>query len=122
MDAKKGKFTTLVFVLMIGAVIVLVLALWSGFGFVLAQNGGDIVKTITGEIGTIILVLVFMVGMIFTLRKKLWGYWVFGITSVLMFIGLAIPGMGETIHPLGPAGFLGVSAVALIYRQRDLLS
>ena len=107
---------------MAASVMVLAVGLWAGFGFVLDQNGGDVMKTVTGEIGTVILVILFIVGMVFTWRKKLWGYWLFGITSVLMFVGLAVPGMGGAARSLGPAGFLDISTVALIYRQRNLLS
>ena len=122
MSNEKKNFRPMIIILMICSVIVLLMALWLGFGYALAQNNGNVTNTITGDIGTIFLVIIFFVGMIFTLRKKLWGLWLFGIVSVLMFVGLALPGMGVTMRPLSPAGFLGVATAILIYQQRDLLS
>jgi hypothetical protein len=121
-DTERKNFAPLVFILMIGATVILIAALWTGFAHVLAENGGNIVNTIVSEFGTLLIVLLFLTGMIFTLRKKLWGFWVFAVLSVLMFVGLALPGMGGAMRLLGPAGFLGISASILIYRQRDLLS
>ena len=122
MSSEKKNFAPFVSILMIASVLVMIFGLWPGFGMVLNQNNGDAVKTIIGEIGTIILVILVLIGMIFTWLKKRWAYWLFGITSVLMFVGLAIPGVGPAARTLGPAGFLGICTVALIYRQRDLLS
>lgn len=122
MATERKNFAPLVFVLMVGATLVLIATLWIGFGNALTENGGNVGQMIVSEIGTILLVLLFMIGMIFTWRKKLWGYWMFAILSVLMFVGLALPGMGSAMRLLGPVGFLGISAAILIYRQRDLLS
>lgn len=122
MDTEQGKFSTLIIVLMIGAILVLLLALWSGFTFMLAQTNGNITQTIVSQIGTIFLVILFIIGMVFTLQRKLWGFWLFGITSILMFVGGGLPGTGGAVSQLGAAGFLGAAAAALVYRQRNLLS
>ncbi len=122
MNTEQGKFATLIIILMIGATLVLLLALWSGFTFMLSQTGGNIGQTIINEISTILLVLLFVVGMIFTLRKRVWGFWLFGITSVLMFVWGGLPGTGGIANQLGAAGFLGAAAAILVYRQRNLLS
>jgi len=121
-DTERKKFTPLIFVLMFGTLVIMLAALWTGLKHVLAQNGGDIAQTIVSEIGTILIVLLFIIAIIFTLRKKRWGFWMFAVLSVLMFVGLALPGMGSSMRLLGPAGFLGISAAILIYQQRNLLS
>ena len=122
LNTKKEKFSTLSIVLMVGAILIILLALWSGFTHLFSQNDGDIVKVIIGEASTLFLVILFIIGMVFTLLKKLWGFWMFGITSVLMFVWGGTPGSGGIINQLGVAGFLGAASALLIYRQRDLLS
>ncbi len=122
MNTEQGKFSTLIIVLMIGATLVLVLALWSGFTFIFAQGREIILPTIISLAIAILLVIAFVVGSIFTLRRKLWGYWLFAATSVLMFIGGGLPGTGGAMSQLGAAGFLGAAAAILAYRQRNLLS
>ena len=107
---------------MIGAILIILLALWSGFTHLFSQNGGDVVKVIAGEVATLFLVILFIIGMVFTLLKKLWAFWLFGVTSVLMFVWGGTPGSGGMINQLGVAGFLGAASALLIYRQRDLLS
>ena len=122
LNTKKEKFSTLSIVLMVGAILIILLSLWSGFTHLFSQNDGDIVKVIIGEASTLFLVILFIIGMVFTLLKKLWGFWMFGITSVLMFVWGGTPGSGGIINQLGVAGFLGAASALLIYRQRDLLS
>ena len=122
LNTKKEKFSTLSIVLMVGAILIILLSLWSGFTHLFSQNDGDIVKVIIGEASTLFLVILFIIGMVFTLLKKLWGFWMFGITSVLMFVWGGTPGSGGIINQLGVAGFLGAASALLIYRQRNLLS
>ncbi len=122
MSTEKERFSSLIIVLMIGALVVLLLALWSGFTFLIAHASESTVPTIVSAIITILLVILFLVGMIFTLRRKRWGFWLFGITSILMFVGGGLPGTGGAMNQLGAVGFLGTAAAILVYRQRDLLS
>jgi len=122
LNTKKKNFSTLPIVLMIGAILVILLALWSGFAHLFSQSGGNILKVILSEASTLLLVLLFAVGVFFTLLKKLWAFWLFGVTSVLMFVWGGTPGSGGIINQLGVAGFLGAASALLIYRQRDLLS
>ena len=122
MSTEKERFSSLIIVLRIGALVVLLLALWSGFTFLIAHASESTVPTIVSAIITILLVILFLVGMIFTLRRKRWGFWLFGITSILMFVGGGLPGTGGAMNQLGAVGFLGTAAAILVYRQRDLLS
>ena len=122
LNTKKKNFSALPIVLMAGAILIILLALWSGFTHLFSQNGGDVVKVIAGEVATLFLVILFIIGMVFTLLKKLWAFWLFGVTSVLMFVWGGTPGSGGMINQLGVAGFLGAASASLIYRQRDLLS
>lgn len=107
---------------MISALILLLLALWSGFSFLLAQAGEFTPLTIVSAVITVLLVILFLVGMIFTLRRRRWAFWLFGISSVLMFVGGGLPGTGGAMNQLGAVGFLGTAAAILVYRQRNLLS
>lgn len=107
---------------MIGAIFIILLALWSGFTHLFSQSGGNVTQVIVSEASTLFLVILFVIGMIFTLQKKLWAFWMFGITSIVMFVWGGTPGSGGIINQLGVAGFLGTAAALLIYRQRDLLS
>jgi predicted membrane chloride channel (bestrophin family) len=122
LNTEQGRFSTLIVVLMAGAVIVLLLALWSGFTFIFAQGSEITPMTIISLTIAILLVVSFLVGMIFTLQRKRWGFWLFAVASVLMFVGGGLPGTGSAMNQLGAAGFLGAAAAALVYRQRDLLS
>ncbi len=122
LNTKKENFSSLPIVLMIGAILIILLALWSGFTHLFSQRGGGMVQVIVSEINALFLVILFIIGMIFTLQKKLWGFWMFGITSVLIFVWGGMPGSGGIINQLGVAGFLGTASALLIYRQRDLLS
>ena len=122
MNTEQEKFSTLIIVLMVGAVLVLFLALWSGFTFIFAPGREIMLPTIISVVITTLLVILFIVGMIFTLRRKLWGFWLFAITSLLMFIGGGLPGTGGAMNQLGAAGFLGAAAAILVYPQRNLLS
>ena len=122
MNTEKRNFASLPIVLMIGAILIILIALWSGFTHLYSQSGGDVTKMIFSEIGTLLLVVLFIIAMIFTLQKKLWAFWMFGITSVVMFVWGGTPGSGGIINQLGVAGFLGAAAALLIYRQRDLLT
>ena len=122
LNTEQEKFSTLNIVLMVGAVLVLFLALWSGLTFIFAPGHEIMLPTIISVVITTWLVILFIVGMIFTLRRKLWGFWLFAITSLLMFIGGGLPGTGGAMNQLGAAGFLGAAAAILVYRQRNLLS
>ena len=122
LNTEQGKFSTLIIILMIGAMLVLLLALWSGFTFIFAQGHEIMAPTIINLTIAILLVIGFVIGVIFTLRRKLWGFWLFAIASVLMFVGGGLPGTGSAMNQLGAAGFLGAAAAILVYRQRNLLS
>jgi hypothetical protein len=122
LNTKKGNFSTLPIVLMIGAILVIIFVIWLGFAHLFSQSDGNIMKVIGSEASALFLIALFITGMLFTLRKKLWGFWMFGITSVLIFIWGGTPGSGGIINQLGVAGFLGIASALLIYRQRDLLS
>ncbi len=107
---------------MLAATILIFVTLWSGFTFVHSTNGGDWGNTFLRESPTLVLVILFFIGMTFTLLKKRWGMWLFGAASIAIFIFGGLPGTGATINQLGVVGFLGTAAAFLVYRQRNLLS
>ncbi len=122
LESKKEGFSFWIIILMIGAVLILVFSLWTGFAYVYHREAGDLSRVILSQVVTILLVVAFLIGMVFTLRRKLWGFWVFAITSPLMFVLGGLPGPYGTLNQIGVVGFLGTAAALLIYRRRDLLS